>query len=90
MTKCPSCNSNRVIQGRYIDLAGLSSGHAFRPKELRNLAFTGTDIRIKNADRFMACLDCGLLWSKIDTTKLVKVLSKKASKKVKQRLNLAE
>jgi DNA-directed RNA polymerase subunit RPC12/RpoP len=87
--KCPACNNERVIKGRYLDQIGGGLSQVFRPGGLKLLTLIGSDLRVSNGDRFYACLDCGLLWSSIDNRKLVRIIEKHGNIKTKQRLGLA-
>ncbi len=88
--ECPACGSDRVVTGRYLDRLGVGGvGSIFRPYGLKVLTFTGSDIRISKGDKFTSCLDCGLLWTKLDQKKLTKVLTKHGNKRTKTKLSLA-
>lgn len=73
--KCLKCKSPRVATGR---LEGFEGGHVavvFRPEGLRLLSFTlagGTDVSAQG----YACLECGLVWSSTDATKLAEFIKK--------------
>ena len=88
--KCPACKSDRTVQGRFLDQIGGGVGQVFRPKGLKMVTLTGSDIRIPDKDKFASCLDCGLLWSVLDKKKLTSVLTKHGNKKTKERLGLAD
>jgi len=51
------------------------------------LLSSSSHIRIKNSD-FLACVDCGLLWSEVDPKELQSLLSESGDKKVRARLGL--
>ena len=56
----------------------------FRPRKLRLLAWTGTDVPIGSGQT--ACLDCGLLWSSIDKLALAEVIARKGGKALQESL----
>jgi len=80
MSECAS----RRRQALQLDCGG--SAQYFQPKELRLLCGSG-HIRIKKSG-FLACADCGLLWSEVDATELQTLLSQSGNKAVKTRLGL--
>ena len=88
--KCPSCHSQRIVKGRYLDQIGGGLGQVFRPNGLKMMTITGSDVRIPKGDKFTSCLDCGHLWSMLDQKKLTNVLEKHGKKKTKERLGLPE
>ena len=93
--QCPACQSSRTISGRYLSQTGgsgfaLGLGSVFRPKGLKALSMTGTDIHLPDGDAFSSCLDCGLIWSKIDHEKLEKVIRKKGTERTKKSLGFTE
>ena len=84
---CPQCQSPKVVQGKRFNLlGGGSSFQYFKPKELRLLA-NANHIAIKRGG-FLACTDCGLLWSELNPAALRKLLSENGNKAVKERLGL--
>lgn len=88
--ECPACGSSRVVKGRYLDETGGGGGSVFRPGGIKVMTLSGCDIRIRTGDKFTTCLDCGLLWSRLDETKALHVLQKHGNKKTKERLGLAD
>jgi hypothetical protein len=83
---CPKCQSARVVEGKHFNWIAGGSAQYFQPKELRLLSGS-SHIRIKKSG-FLACADCGLLWSEVDATELQSLLSESGDKKVKTRLGL--
>lgn len=88
--ECPRCGSDRIIAGRYLDQIGGGGGSVFRPSGIKVMTLSGCDIRIRTGDKFTTCLDCGLLWSKLDEGKAEQVMKKHGNKKTKERLGLAD
>lgn len=86
-TKCPRCQSEAVVPGRYLDQLAGGLGQNFRMKELRSFAFGWTDVPISS--NFNACTECGLLWNQIDAEKLKKVVRKNGTKRAKERTGIA-
>lgn len=84
--KCPRCQSEAVVPGRYLDQLAGGLGQNFRIKELRQFAFGSTDVSISSD--FHACTECGLLWNEIDTVRLKKVIRKNRTKQVKKRTGI--
>ncbi|MFC1451913.1 hypothetical protein ACFLSJ_01050 [Verrucomicrobiota bacterium] len=62
----------------------------FRPRGLKPLTLTGSDLRVRGGQKYRACLECGLLWSSVDAQKLARVLSRNGTAKTKARLGLGE
>ena len=83
---CPRCRSKRVVEGKYFNWVAGGSAQYFQPKELRLLSGS-SHIRIKESG-FLACADCGLLWSEVDAKELQRLLSESGDKAVKARLGL--
>jgi len=85
--ECPACASKRTIKGSYLGQTDYGLfGHVFRPDGLKPIRLMGSDVPAN--DNFYACLDCGLLWSTIDKTKLTEVLRKKGKTSTKEKLEL--
>lgn len=82
--KCPRCGSHAIVEGKYLDQIGGGLGQNFRPREIKHFAFGGTDVSI--LPDFIACTECGLLWSEIDKDKLRKVVEKNGTKLLKEKL----
>ena len=86
-TVCPACGGHRTNQGRYLGQTDYGLfGHVFRPRGLKPITLTGSDVAVGST--FNACLDCGLLWTGIDKSKLATVLEKHGKKSTRKRLNL--
>lgn len=83
MNLCPECNSHRLIPGRTTTTAP-----GFRPKGLRPFCFTVSELQPKFGNKFVACLDCGLVWSLIDKDDLTRLLTEKGTKKTKMKYRL--
>jgi predicted Zn-ribbon and HTH transcriptional regulator len=60
--RCPNCGSQRIAQGVFH-----SSGTViFQPEKLRSFTLTiGGGVSL--VQRPTACLDCGLLWSRVSS-----------------------
>ena len=69
--KCPQCGSTRNIGGR-VDNEG--DRQNFWPKGLRLLTFK-THVPVLEA--FLACFDCGHLWSKVSPKELESLVIEK-------------
>lgn len=86
--KCVKCGSENTVEGRVFNQPDYVSPQAFfRPRELKPFALFGIHIRIKK-NKFCSCIDCGCLWTRIDSGALKKVIKNKGNKSVKQRLGL--
>ncbi|MDA3800385.1 MAG: hypothetical protein PF692_15075 [Kiritimatiellae bacterium] len=75
--RCEECDSQRLVLGTTTT----TDTPAFRPKGLRFFSFTVSDLKTKQGNRFVACQDCGLLWSGIDNGELATLLTEKGTKK---------
>ena len=85
MNACPECDGPRLILGTTT-----TDKPAFRPKGIRFFSFRLSDLKPKQGNRFVACLDCGLLWSAIDKVELTSLLARKGRRKIKQELKIGE
>ncbi|MBD3264236.1 MAG: hypothetical protein GF375_03950 [Candidatus Omnitrophica bacterium] len=86
--KCVKCGSENTVEGRVFNQVDYVSPQAFfRPRELKPFSLFGINVRIKK-NKFCSCVDCGCVWTQIDTDKLKKVIKSKGNKSVKQRLGL--
>ena len=83
--QCPKCQSPKVVEGKHFNWLG-GGPEYFQPKELRFLT-NANHIPVKKRG-FLACMDCGLLWSEVDTGKLREILIQSGSKPLKARLGL--
>jgi len=85
MTTCPACKGQRLVLG-----STTTGSPAFRPRGLRFFCFTVSDLKPKQGNRFVACQDCGLMWSAIDHTELASLLIQKGTKTTRKRLRLTK
>lgn len=83
---CPRCKSTKVVEGKHFNWIAGGSLQYFRPKELRTLC-KANHIAVKKGG-FLACTDCGLLWSEVDAGKLKALLAENGNKSLKARLQL--
>ena len=83
MTSCPDCGGERLVLGTTN-----TSSPAFRPTGLRLFCFTMSDLKPKQGNRFVACQDCGLIWSGIDEAALVALLSDKGNNRTRKQFRL--
>ena len=83
---CPRCQSVRVVAGKHFNWMGGSIFQYFQPKELRFLCNSSHTPISKQG--FLACTDCGLLWSEVDAKALQKLLTESGNKSVKARLGM--
>ncbi len=85
-SKCPNCQSVRVVEGKHFNWIAGGSVQYFKPEGLRALA-SHNHIPIKKGS-FLACVDCGLLWSEVDPRKLRSLLTENGKQTTKARLGL--
>ena len=79
---CPSCKYKNTVEG---DCTFRGPATCFTPDGLKFFTFsTCVDL----LDRFNACLECGHVWSSVDTDELKKLLNKSAKPQTKEGLNL--
>jgi hypothetical protein len=64
----------------------MGAGFVFRPAELKTFSIRRTDVVMSN--RFLACADCGLIWSELPVDKLRRVITNRGKLELKQRLEL--
>lgn len=83
---CPRCQSAKIVEGKHFNWIAGGSIQYFQPKELRFLC-NSSHIQIKKPG-FLACSDCGLLWSEVDSKKLRTLLAESGNKSVKTRLGV--
>ncbi len=81
---CPRCQSARIVEGKHFNWIAGGTAQYFQPKELRFLC-SSSHIRIRKPG-FLACTDCGLLWSEVDFKKLKELMAESGNKSVKARL----
>ena len=84
--ECPRCNSMHVVQGSILGHGDIGLGFVFRPKSLKYLRFTSTDLTIPK--NIYACCNCGLLWAEIDYKKLVKIITRKGTATLRKKIGL--
>lgn len=71
--KCLQCNNATAIEGIILNQPDYVAPKAyFRPKGLPFYAIFGTNVSMENI--FFSCKSCGFVWSKIDVTKLIKIV----------------
>lgn len=83
---CPRCQSAKVVEGKHFNWIAGGSLQCFQPMELRLLCGS-SHIRIREGG-FLACAECGLLWSELDAKKLRALLLENGTKTVKTRLGI--
>jgi hypothetical protein len=89
MSKCPQCGGENVFPGKHFNVFGSIGPQYFRPRGLKILAIKGVDIPLGSRSS-NACADCGLLWTRIDTAKLRKVLAESGGKAVREKVALRD
>lgn len=93
--KCPQCGSDKVTKGRI--LGGISSIY-FRPSGLRFWTIKAAVPMIganKSSDEFFppgarACVNCGLLWSRVNPALLGRVLREGGTEETRKRFGETE
>ena len=83
---CPRCQSAKVVEGKHFNWVAGGTFQYFQPKELRVLSGS-SHIPIKK-HAFLACMECGLLWSEVDAAKLKTLLTQSGNKSLRTRLGL--
>lgn len=77
---CPYCENDRVVPGRYFNPKAFIELQArsprFIPDGLKKFTLFDPGIAIIGGEEFLACLDCGLLWSHVDHKKLTHSVKK--------------
>lgn len=91
---CLSCSSDRVVVGR-VNIHRTWKLHpwsmvapAFTPNELRKNHLWPPGLRIEPESGAVLCLDCGLVWTSVNTQDAEQKLSKHGSDELKSRLGL--
>ena len=85
--ECPSCHSRRTVRGLCLgEINSQGSSTHFRPRNI-GFRFVDTRVRLQRDQRLIACLDCGLLWSRLYSKNLAKIFAK--TKKA-QDINITE
>jgi hypothetical protein len=79
--KCPSCNGDRVVRGRYSHINKSVNQQQlpprFRPDGIKKFTALDPSIRLDGGEyAFSACLDCGCFWSRLNAEKLKKTVRK--------------
>jgi hypothetical protein len=79
-TTCPGCKGNRVVRGRYFNPQAIQQHQAlaprFKPDALKKFTLFDPSVAVLGKEKFCACLDCGFLWSRVDSKKLTKSIQK--------------
>ena len=83
---CPECGSSHVVVGRCYDPMFGAYGHVFKPHGIRFWSFGKTTLPVKSADQYQSCLDCGLLWARVNPKALTKIVTKHGSDKLKNQM----
>lgn len=89
-TACPDCGSVRVVAGRCLGQADYGFGHVFRPRGLKLLKLSLTSSDVPMSGNFRTCLDCGLLWNRLDPNKVKKTIQALGKDTTKRKLNLQD
>lgn len=89
-TACPDCGSLRVVAGRCLGQADYGLGQVFRPSGLKLFKLSLTSSDVPASGRFQTCLDCGLLWNRLDPNKVKKTIQALGKDATKQKLNLQD
>ena len=84
--KCPACQGDRLVPGRFR--ASMRTGAAeFVPDEVKAFTLSLTTPYVE-VERGRLCLDCGHLWTAVDTAEAVGKIRTWGTKELLQRLKL--
>lgn len=77
-TECPACRSTRIVHGELrTDQSGHDVGNvAFFLPSTRTRFFLVSEPCVYPEGRACACLECGLLWSRVSPEKVAKLKQK--------------
>ena len=91
---CLACNSERVVVGR-VNIHKVRKLHpwssvapAFTPNELQKNHLWPPGLRIEPEAGAVLCVDCGLVWTSVNTADAEQKLNKYGSQDLKSRLGL--
>lgn len=82
---CPECGSDKLFPGRHFNLVSGMGSQYFRPRGLKLLTAGAAHVPITDKT-FIACAECGLLWTRIDPEKLQRVVRESGSKSAREKL----
>ncbi len=88
-TVCLGCKGRRVVCGSVHGMLPMNSlipWIMFRPDGLRWFSVVGRDISFD--DRFRACLDCGLTWSRVPAKGLTRIVMERGKTELKRQLGI--
>ena len=80
---CPDCGGQQLVLGKTT-----TTTPGFRPKGLRWFSFRLSELKPKRGNKFVACMDCGLLWSGIDQAQLTQALITRGNNKTRRKYGL--
>jgi len=87
-TACPGCKNERIARGRYFNPKAITKQQAhpprFKPDGLKKFTLFDPSVAIRGGEKFLACLDCGFLWSRVDPKKLTKSIQKNGTEETVQ------
>ena len=86
MKVCPQCGGQRVEEG----LISIDPKTGFRPGPRRFLSASLRDGVQPESLRFQACLDCGLLWGRLNPDKLRRYIRTQCNDKTREKWGLSE
>ena len=87
MNQCPVCKSARTIEGSINgdSLSYYDGPSHFFPKGMKRFSWFPA---VETSMPIRVCLDCGLLWSQINTGEMSNLLLNRAKDEVKQRYGI--
>jgi DNA-directed RNA polymerase subunit RPC12/RpoP len=78
-TSCPACNCERLVPGRYFNPRAFHDCQrrppAFRADGIKQFTIQDPSVLVLNR-KFTACLECGVLWARLNPSALELSLSK--------------
>ena len=78
-TSCPACHSERLVPGRYFNPRAFHDCQrrlpAFRAAGIKQFTIRDPSVIVLNR-KFTTCLDCGILWARLEPAALALSLSK--------------
>lgn len=88
---CPQCKSDKVVTGSYKQAVGYrydyGGGLIFRPHKQRILMrMLSPNLHV--SDPIYACVECGLVWSRVDPARLKEAIAIAGKAELKQPLGL--
>lgn len=83
---CPRCASERIVPGGIFGAMSGVRPFYFRPKGLKLVTLGRADAKVDGD--FIACADCGMLWSGVEPKQVQEIVRDSGTTKLRARLGM--